>query len=251
MSKIIEELKRVTEGAAPPMGFGAAARREKTPAMVIVASLDNAAEAAKAVESGAKTLLIDMPQREEDLHQAVQAAGGVPLGVRLKEGNGERLKALAEAGCDFIVVEGINSPWHLLKDSGLGRVLQIEPNLPDNLMRVAGSLPADALLVSSEGWDDASLSIQRQMVIQFIGLARKPVLATLPKQFSPADIEGLWEVGVAGVVTAETDRLSEFRDAITALPASRRKPRGERAAALLPQIAEQIGEAEEEEEEDE
>lgn len=247
MSRFVELLKRVTEGYMPPLGFGPANRREKTPALVIVASLRDATAIAKAVEDGAKALLVDAPETDDQLREAAKAAGDVPLGVRVEDQDGERLKALAEAECDFIVVESIASPWDLLKDSGLGKVLQIDPTLPESHLRAISSVPADAFLVT--GWDVPSLTIQRQMFFRLIG-TRKPVLARLPTGLSPKDIEGLWEVGVAAIVTDELDRLAEFREAIAALP-SRRKPRGEKTIPLLPHLAGKVTEVEEQEEEDE
>ncbi|MFH1487220.1 MAG: hypothetical protein ABIH46_14200, partial [Chloroflexota bacterium] len=176
--------------------------------------------------------------------------------VRLQDGEGERLKELAEAGCDFMVVGSAKGTWRLLKESRLGRILVVDPDLSDTLIRAASMLSLDVVLVECEGWDDPALSIERQMVFQrLIGLVRKPVLAVLPPGLSASDIEGLWEVGLTGLITGETARLSEFRDAIASLPATPRKSRGERISALIPRIIEQagapeVGEEEEEDEED-
>jgi hypothetical protein len=138
----------------------------------------------------------------------------------------------------------------LLHEEGMGRIVEVTPSLPDGLIRATAQLPIDVVLIGGE----PSLSVQRLMLCQHLAnLVHKPLVALAPLGMSPEDIKALWETGLAGVVVQAAgdagEGLSGLRQAVEALPLSRRK-RSEKAEVLLPYFGgEELTEVEEEEEE--
>ena len=147
-----------------------------------------------------------------------------------------------------MVFDTAKAPLALLKEEELGRIAEIDPSLANGLIRAIEQLPIDAVLIGGE----PTLSVHRLMVCQHLAnLVRKPLIALAPPGISEEDIKGLWEAGMAGVMVegGAKDELTGLRQAIDALPATRRKGK-ERAEALLPSPRGEEIIAEEEEEEE-
>lgn len=260
MSKLLEKLERASEGRAQPLGFGAGSSREKTLPMVVVASatLDHAHLSAAAADGGAHALLIiaEQPASDKALTQLRKAKPLIPWGVRFSSMAREDMAKLIEMGCDFVVFSPTGTPAAVLTEDRIGKVLQVEPSLSDNLVKSIGRLSVDAVLLSPLCEGETPLTVQQLMALERLAAgAGKYVLATLPSSFPVEDIEALWSIGVRGVVVDLTavdpgKRLSQVREAIGKLPAKRKRP-GEKMAARLPSfsgLAERPSREEEEEE---
>lgn len=246
MSKLVDKLNQVSRGSTQPIGFRTVST-PKSPRMVLIAALNagDASAAAVAKESADAVLLRGAES------QIAASLGEIPWGVSLGEATDpDYIGALKGMGCDFLVFDTEKTPLALLKEEGLGKIAEIEPSLADGLIRAIGQLPIDAVLVGGE----PSLSVHRLMVCQHLAnLVRKPLVALAPPGMSKQDLGELWEAGMAGVLVkvdgGAKEELSGLRQAIDALPLSRRKGK-ERAEALLPSPGEEeITPVEEEEEE--
>jgi len=227
LSKLLDKLNQVSRGSAQPIGFRTAST-PKSPRMVLIAALGEGDSSAAAVakESADAVLL------KGAVSQIAASLGDVPWGVCLSEATEKDLSQLKGMGCDFLVFDTAKAPLTLLKEEGLGKIAEIEPSLADGLIRAIEQLPIDAVLIGGE----LSLSVHRLMVCQHLAnLVRKPLIALSPPGMSEEDLKGLWEAGMAGVMVegGAKEELSGLRQAIDALPASRRKGK-ERAEALLP-----------------
>lgn len=254
MSKLLDKLNQVSRGSPPPLGFRAAVAAPKSPRMVLIAVLAAGdAPAAAAAKENADAVLLneaEITKLFEKFEKLAASLGKLPWGVSLGETSEEQLSRLKSAGCDFLVCDAENSPLMLLREGEMGRIVKVEPSLPDGLIRATAQLPIDVVLIGGE----PSLSVQRLMVCQHLAnLVHKPLVALAPLSMSSEDLKELWETGLAGVVVkvAEEARegLSGLRQAIESLPLARRR-RGEKAEALLPYLGkEEITEVEEEEEE--
>ena len=93
------------------------------------------------------------------------------------------------------------------------------------------------------------------MVCQHLAnLVHKPLLATTPIGIPGEDLKELWETGLAGVVVEMAgdakEGLSGLRNAIDALPLSRKRRR-EKVEVMLPYLGEEVTTDVEEEEEEE
>ncbi len=255
MSKLLDKLNQVSRGSAPPLGFRSVVVAPKSPRMVLIAVLAAGdAPAAAAAKENADAVLLNeaeitkLFEKFEKLEKLAASLGELPWGVSLGEASEEQLSRLKSAGCDFLVCDAENSPLMLLREGEMGRIVKVEPSLPDGLIRATAQLPIDVVLIGGE----PSLSVQRLMVCQHLAnLVHKPLVALAPLSMSSEDLKELWETGLAGVVVkvAEEARegLSGLRQAIESLPLARRR-RGEKAEALLPYLGEEeITEVEEEE----
>lgn len=234
MSKLLDKLSQTSRGAAQPLGFRAAAAKQKTPRMVLVASPDDAdRSAAEAARDYADAVLLT---RAEGAQKLVSSLKDLPWGVSLSEAAEGQLARLKKDGGDFYVFDAATAPLSFLKDEGMGRIIEISPSLPDGLIRASSQLPVDAVLIG----DGGSMSVQRLVACQhMVNLSAVPLLARVPVDMSADDVRELWETGVSGVVVQATGRdkegLKALRKTIDALPASRRK-RSPRAEAMLPYL---------------
>ena len=232
MSRLLEKLEQTSKGAAKPMGFRAAAAKQESPRMVLIASPDDADRAAaEAAREYADAVLLTKAEGAEKL---VSALKDLPWGVFLAEAAEGQLARLKKDGGDFYVFDAEAAPVAFLHDEGMGRIAEIPPSLPDGLIRAASQLPVDAVLI--EG--DSPMSVQRLMACQHIvNLSSSPVMARAPVGMSEDDVRELWETGVCGTVVqvAGRDRegLKALMQAVNALPA-RRRARSVRTEAPCP-----------------
>lgn len=253
MSKLLDKLNQVSRGSAPPLGFRSVVVAPKSPRMVLIAVLSAGdAPAIAAAKENADAVLLSVAESTkffEKLEQLAASLGELPWGVSLGEASEEQLSRLKGAGCDFLVCDAEKAPLMLLRREEMGRIVKVEPSLPDGLIRATTQLPIDVVLIGGE----PSLSVQRLMVCQhLVNLVHKPLVARAPLDMSSEDLKELWETGLAGVVVKVAgearEGLSGLRQAIESLPLARRR-RGEKAEALLPYLSEEeeITEVEEEE----
>ncbi|MFW6126053.1 MAG: hypothetical protein ACOC58_03005, partial [Chloroflexota bacterium] len=123
--------------------------------MVLVAQLREDGQSLAAGEKeGAHAVLLTKTDRE-----VIGALADVPWGISLDEAGDEGFSELKALGCDFVLFEPDAAPPTVLSDGQLGKIVKLEPSLPDGLMRALGTLPVDAVLL---GGDDR-LSVQRLM----------------------------------------------------------------------------------------
>ncbi len=253
MSKLLDKLNQVSRGSPPPLGFRAVVVAPKSPRMVLIAVLSAGdAPAIAAAKENADAVLLSVAESTkffEKLKKIAASLGELSWGVSLGEASEEQLSRLKGAGCDFLVCDAEKAPLMLLRKGEMGRIVKVEPSLPDGLIRATTQLPIDVVLIGGE----PSLSVQRLMVCQHLSnLVHKPLVALAPLDMSSEDLRELWETGLAGVVVKVAgearEGLSGLRQAIESLPLARRR-RGEKAEALLPYLSEEeeIPEVEEEE----
>jgi hypothetical protein len=254
MSKFINELKLVSQVGSQPMGFRAAPVVAKKPRMLLVATLAEAnVEHLADYVTGADAGLVPIPKLSsgaKTFHKISQAMSSIPWGGWLKDIGGEEIKPLVEAGCDFVVFPS-DTPMAMLRDSEVGKILEVGISLSEGLLKTIDDLPIDAVLTSGEQEKNYSLTWRHLMLFrQCAHLLTKPLLASVPPGVGASELQALWAAGVVGVVveTSPQGRISELRQIIDkltfALPSKRRK-----TEPLLPHISSESEIATEEEEE--
>lgn len=258
MSKLVEKLKGLSEGRAQPMGFAAAMAREKRAPMLLIASLSGTAlDSADLDLAGADAVLVtvsDLAKAVGTLGERAKGWGDLPWGVTPKAVTSEGVKQLAGLGCDFIIFDAAQAPASLLQEEDMGKVVLLDPSLPDGLLRALERLPIDAAFIG-ESTEGSALSVYRLLVYQRLAnLVRHPLLAPVPAEPDKGDLEGLLETGVRGVVLEvagkrSIGRLAEVRRAIDSISSPRKKR--EKVDALLPRLVESGALPEEGEEEEE
>ncbi|UCG10029.1 MAG: hypothetical protein JSW30_04690 [Dehalococcoidia bacterium] len=259
MSKFIDRLNQVSRVAPQTMGFRAGASLFAKPKMLLVASLVGAdvAQLAKRV-AGADAGLIAIAKASlaaKTFTKITQAAPKIIWGGWLKDIAVKDVAPVAKAGADFIVFPAATTPISIAQNKGLGKVLEVEASLGEGLLRAAGELPVDAVLINGSQKD--SLTWHNLMLFQrFAELLAKPMLVSVPAEVTAGEFQSLWEVGVDAVVVEvgagqAMDRVKNLRgiiDKLTFPPQRKRK----KTEALLPRVVPAAeAAAEEEEEEDE
>ena len=242
MSKLLEKLEQISKGNSKPLGFAAVAAKSKLANMVIIAAVDDNDKAAvTAAKEYADALLVNSFDGKNTVSKS-----GLPWGAPVSEP-----AAIKESGCDFILLNTQDSPISLLQEDKLCRIIEIDPAMPDGLIRATNQLPIDIALIAG----DTSISMKRLITCQHIAnMIGKYLIVRIPLEISKEELRAIWEIGMTGVVvpvTGDAKRsLAALRQAVDALPASRRK-RGSKTSATIPQIAPAEPVADEEPDEDE
>ena len=251
MSKLVEKLQRISEGAAQPLGFKPASASAPKQRMLLIATLvqGDMAKAAEAVAPQVDAIVLSS-ETASAVRPIVETLGDVPWGVWLKTPNQEAIRDFQEAGCDFLVL-GATAPASIILEKQLGKLLGVDLNMSDSSIRALGWLPVDGVFISLE--EESFLTVRQLVECQRLSLAEKPLLVVAPDSLRDSDLEPLWEVGVAGVMIklegeAVKEKSLSLRRAMDSLPpASKRRGRKERA--LLPHLETSSSLDEEEEEE--
>jgi len=238
MSKLADRIRLALRTEQPPMGFAAASARAARPSLlvgVVVSSL-SAERAGEAASRGADTCLFAASDpKEGELQEALTALGDTPAGLLPRQTDRSSLDRLAEAGLDYLAFT-LETPAAALLHPQLGRVLVLEGELSDALLRTLDPMPVDAIYLRS--WK-GPLTVRGHMELQRIaGFSRKPLMIPVPAQVDGPELEALREAGVV-ILAVDGDRrenleaLPALRQAVSSLPARRRR-REERPEAILP-----------------
>ncbi|MDE2969420.1 MAG: hypothetical protein OXT51_04890 [Chloroflexota bacterium] len=238
MSKLIQRIERLNKDAPAPMGFGAAARRQPMPTMVLLA-----ATAEPEAVANANGVALDAVIFRGDgvdgaaAAKAMQALPDVPWGAQANTLSQGEVSALVEAGADFVSLTGLTSALDALRDEDVGKLLVVPVDLKEEHARSLEVMPVDAVMYA-----DAVASPLTLEVLMHLATARceigRPFLLPVHGALTAWELECLREIGVEGVVadleTTNAEGLQALSDAIRGLP--RRKSRGESLSATLPRL---------------
>ena len=259
MSRFIDKLNQVVQAVPQPVGFRAVQSVSPKPRMLVVASLAPADVKGLAdYVAGADAGLLPMSELSsgaKNLQKVAKAVSGIPWGVWLRGNDGEGIKQIAKAGCDFVVFSAANTSLAMLQGDEWGKVLQVEASVGEGLLKAVDELPVDAVLIGGEPEEQHLLTWHDLMVFQhFASLLTKPLLVCIPSGVTANELQALGEAGVNGVIVEvgggqPAESISELRNTIDKLvfPSKRRR---KKTGALLPRISEETSIVTEEEEEE-
>lgn len=243
MSKLLDKLEQVSEGRGQPLGFGAAVNRAKMLPMLIIGGISegNAKLAVNAEKANVDAILvtIEHPKKKDDAVSQLKSADiKIPWGLALDTVTRGDIDQLIEAGCDFVAFSPAKTPAAILSEEKIGKVLQIDPSLEDNLARAINRLSVDAVLLDPASEDESLLTVNQLMAYERLAaVAGKQILAMIPADFPVEDIESLWGIGARGVVVDlavkdPDERLIQVKEAIGKLPTGKKKPGGKISASI-------------------
>ena len=244
MSKLLDRLDRISKGTANQMGFGAAVRAEKTPPMVLVGRIGKAkatATASALSEAGFDGAVLDgIPA--DDSGKITDSLKDVPWGLKLEEVTTEQVAASREKGCDFLAFSSDKAFLEALSDNDKvddeeGRILCISADMDERVLQVIDDLPVGAVLLSLDSVKPP-LTMDHLLTIGSVrGCFNKYLLVELSGDLSSAELEGLRDIGVDGIVVDASSMsktaLKQCKERLQGLSRRQRKPQG-RAGALLP-----------------
>ena len=134
MGKLTDKLERAEKGAGQPLGFGGAAKRESIAPLLLLGTVaaGDAAQAGVVTASEIDGALIAGAgsARKTALNGSVKALGDTLFGVWTDEGQSEEA-----GGADFQVFSSDATPAGALSGEGRTLVMQVQPELPDSLLR--------------------------------------------------------------------------------------------------------------------
>jgi hypothetical protein len=259
MSRLIDELNRITRNASKPIGFRMAREAQSEPRILLIASVsvgDTASLADRVDGANAALLRTGKSQLTAQTIQKIAASlRDIPWGVYLDNIDDKKAEALIKAGCDFAVFTAASAVTITPRQEEVGKIIQVESSLDDGLLRAINNLPVDAALVTDVFEGEGSLLWHQLMILQHLtSMLTKPVIVPASLKAAESELKALWEAEVDGMVV-ETDAgkpgaLKELRQIIGKLPPrSRRKQfKGE---VLVPHTGGESGTATPDEEEEE
>ncbi len=245
MSKLLDRLDRISKGPVTQMGFGATVRAEKTPPMVLVGRIGKAKAASTAAalsEAGFDGAVLDgVPA--DDSGKVADSLKGLPWGLKLEEITTEQVAASREKGCDFLAFSSDKAFLEVLSDNDKvddeeGRILCISADMDERVLQVIDDLPVGAVLLSLDSVKPP-LTMDHLLTIGSVrGCFNKYLLVELSGDLSSAELEGLRDIGVDGIVVVDAGSMSktalkQCKERLQGLSRRQRKPQG-RAGALLP-----------------
>ena len=235
MGKLLEKLERAEKGAGQPLGFGGAAKRESIAPVLLLgaAAAGDAAQVGVVTASGIDGALLAVGSAKKTaVNASVKALGDTLFGVWTDEGQAEE-----PHGADFQVFSSDATPAGALTGEGRTLVMEVQPELPDSLLRTIDQLPVDAFLVSV----DAPLTVAQLMRLARVrGATSKRLLVHLGALPAKADAEQLRDAGASAlIVDAAGQSADAFRETLAMLRElphkSPRQRDRERSGATVPQ----------------
>jgi hypothetical protein len=241
MSKFIDKLNQVSRGVPQPMGFRAE-RVAPKPKILLIASLtqgnvDRLADYVAGADAGLLPIS-NLSSGIKTLKEMRQIVPDIPWGGWLRDIGRGGIKQKAKIDCDFLVFPAANTSLAILQNDKVGRILEAEASLSEGLLKAAGELPVDAVLIAGEPAKDGFLTWRHLMTFQrFASLLAKPLLVAVPSGVTANELQVLWGAGVDGVIIEvggdqPVERLGELRRAVDKLTFPWRHKGGKREALL-------------------
>lgn len=223
MSQLIDKLRRLAKGTAPPLGFQPRSTPQEPP-VLLIAHL----QPGKAAPQGTAAVLVDGTGKT--LADLTPPARNALWGVSLEAASTEEASRLKERGCDFLLLTSLESPAAAL-DTDMGRLVLVDPTLSDSRIRALGAV-ADAAVVD---FSASALSIRCLMECHRLSaLLGRPLLAVVSPELAGEEVRRLAGVGVRGIISrASKTKLQEWhkellshREARTPTPVTLPLPTG-------------------------
>ncbi len=241
MSKFLDRLEQITEGAPPPMGFRAP-RGRKTPGMALVGQVSGA-------DSEGVSALADLEPDAVLISGAINAAAkesaqalkdGASWGVRAPALSQEDAQGLEEEGCDLLAFSLAGTPLAAVTSEEMARVLCLDRDIDSEQLRAVDTLPVDVLLLSGFDVSGAWTLEDLLALARISSRVGKYILLDISQTPAAKELEALRNTGVNGLVadvgTFDSQGLAELKQALLDMP-RQKPPRRERAAAILSRSA--------------
>jgi hypothetical protein len=186
-------------------------------------------------QRGADAVVIGSPGSAASPNDAKQAEGAIAGGWLDGRADGAS-KACKDGGFDFVLFDPDKTASTAVLEEGIGYVISVPNDVSDNELRAIEGFSLDALYV---GEIKGAMTVRKQMELRrMFGLARKPLMASIPAELSQSELQALRDTNVVVVASDSADGVDKLRKLIDALPPrSRRKEDPERPIAMVPRSA--------------
>lgn len=235
MSKLSDLLKQASQAYVRPMGFAPVQSRQQALPMVLIAQIDSldAAAVDAAVSAGAEAVLAPMGVASDAVavKSAKNAAGRALLGGVLDAGGKDDVARLERDGCDFLLIRNTNVAAEVLSsDDENGKLLELDPNWPDTMLRGVDGLQVEGVVYRIAGSETLTINHLLQLR-RAAGLAGKPLFIAAPAGLPATTASVLRDAGAVGLIVP-SGAVAEYKETVRNLPPPKRQK--ERMDAMLP-----------------
>jgi len=242
MSKFIDRLDYIMEGAPAPMGFGVQ-RAKKAPGMALLAIVSGSdAKALQRVADlkpdGALVSGVDGPAKFKAVCKAL--GEGIPWGRPVTSLSEDEAAAYEKEGCDLLAFPLQDTSVAAVASEEVARILRVDAAMDREQLRAIDALPVDVLLISGP---TSSSPWSLEDLLTVAGVTRqvnKYVIVETSLLPDPKVLEALRDAGVNGlavdVESVPAKKLAELKTALEDMPRHRPK-RSDRTMAILPRSA--------------
>lgn len=240
MSKFIDRLEEIIEGAPARMGFGPA-RAEKTPglALIVQVSSSHKAGAATATEVSPDGIIISGLSGPAQADELKETLSDSIWGIRTDSLNTDDAKAYEKEGSGVLAFQLKGTSMGAVSSEDLAKILCIDVDTDIEALRDINALPVDAVLFSLSGASSSWTLDDLAKVARISGRLGKYLLAEITEPPSADDLKVLRTAGINGLVldvSAGKEVLESLKKSLMEMP----KPGSEktsRANAILPGVA--------------
>ena len=216
MGELLDKFERASKGTVQPLGFGAAAKREKVAPLLLlgIAAAGDEAPVKLAVDAGIDALIVAGGKgvKKADIAKSVKEAKGLTVGVSQDEATKKDA-----AGADFQLFSALSTPIGALGGEERTNLMQIDLDLEDSLLHTLDYLPVDVFLVSLA--DAGKLTVGQLMRLARVrGVTTRWLLVHLAILPTKEELEQLREAGISGVVVDLAGRtVDELKGCVATL----------------------------------
>lgn len=194
MSQLRDRLSAAQRRRAQPIGFSIGRSGESNRHMLVLAQGDGA-QLATALESAIDGVLV---QDAASLASTVAAANDRPVGLVSLGATGADATAAADAGADFLLIDGSSTHAAALLEERLGTVLRLDPPISEDELIMLRAAHFDALIVPAT---PRPVTVRAQMDLRRIhALSASVLLVEVAEPIDPETLRVWQAAGVHGVI---------------------------------------------------
>ena len=240
MSKFIDRLDEIIEGAPARMGFGPA-RAEKTPGLALIVQVSSSHKTGTATAVGVSPdgIILSGVKTAADVSDLKDSLSESLWGVRADTLSADEAKAFLEDGCDMLAFQLQGTSIGAVSSEDSAKVLCIDPGADVEDLRDINALPIDAVMFPLGGTSSAWTLDDLAKVARVRGRLNKYLLAEISEAPSADELKVLRTAGINGLVvdvSAGKKALEALKELLMDMP----KPGPERPSksnAILPGAA--------------
>ncbi len=241
MSKFIDRLEEIIEGAPARMGFGPA-RSEKTPGLALIVQVSGSHKtgAATATEVSPDGIIVSGLAGPAQVSELKDTLSDSIWGIRTDSLSTEDAKAYEEAGSGVVAFQLKGTSLGAVSSEESAKVLCIEQDTDVEDLRDINALPVDAVLFPMSGASSSWTLDDLAKVARISGRLGKFLLAEITEAPSADDLKTLRKAGINGLVvdvSAGKKALESLKSALLEMPKPGSERSGGRSNAILPGVA--------------
>ena len=241
MSKLLDLLQRISDGAPAPLGFGAA-RSDTLPGLALVgrAGRPGTGRRPTGVPDAAASLdavIVDDASGADYIKQLGDLMADLPWGPCLAAPAAEDVQAGRDCGADLLAFSLRCSASVISGEDDLARLVSVTSDLSDRELRAVTALPVDGFILDMSS---VSGTWSLQDLVTVGALTRrtdKHVLVQVSSPPASEDLEALRDMGVGGLIleitTGNSGELASLKADLRAMPRPRSRRR-DRLRATVP-----------------